>query len=477
MNIARRVIRNTGVILIGSAANNALRFIVLIYLARYLGANDFGKYSFVLAYLFFFSVLTLLGINKIVVREISKDKTIQERIIGNVLSIRLLLSIAAIIPALIIINLLNYPFDTKVLVYIMSITLLFLSIRATYASVFEARLRMEYSALANFVEAIVSLILILSIIFFKGDLIHIMGALVISNISNLLVTFFFSRRFVKPKFEFDFVYAKKILGASIPVGLAIVFRSIYYRIDVLMLSLMKTYAAVGYYSAAYALIAALDIIPRAIMFSIFPLMSRYSVSSRESLEISYEKSFRLILMISLPIAVMIALFSEDIILLIYGSKFLPSSLALSTLIWSIIFLFMNILFANLIISMGKERMTAYTAGIMALVNIILNYLLIPQYSYVGASVATVFTEALGTVIYFYYIHANLIKKLFAATILKLVSLNILLCLTLIIFDFIPLALLIILSLIFYIILLVKFNCITKEEISLLKSVIKIKGEK
>ena len=475
MNITERVIRNTGVILIGNVAGKALNFIVLIYLARYLGANDFGKYSFVIAYLFFFSVLALLGINKIVVREISKDKTIQERIIGNALSLRLLLSIAAIILSLIIINLLNYPFDTKILVYITSLTLLLLSIRATYASIFEACLRMEYSALTNFIEAIVSLILILSIIFLKGDLIHVMAALVIASLSNLLVTFFFSQRFVKPKFEFNLGYVKKIFGASIHVGLTTVFRSIYHRIDVLMLSLMKTYAAVGYYSAAYTLIAALDIIPRAITISIFPVLSRYSVSSRDSLEMSYEKSFRLMLMIALPIAVMIAIFSKDIILLIYGSEFLPASLALSALIWSVIFLFMNALFANLIISMGKERMTAYTTGIMALVNIVLNFLLIPQYSYIGASIATVFTEALGAAIFFYYIYANLIKKLFATIILKLTSLNILLCLILIIFDFIPLVLLIILSLIFYIILLVKFNCITKEEISLLKSVIKIKG--
>lgn len=474
MNIAERVIRNTGVILVGNAANKVLNFIVLIYLARYLGSSDFGKYSFVFAYLFFFSVLTLLGINKIVVREISKDKTIQEKIIGNALSIRLLLSIAAIILSLIIINLLNYPFDTKVLVYIMSITLLFSSIRVTYASVFEAHLRMEYSALANFVEAIISAILILSIIFLKGNLIHILGALVISNISNLLTTFFLSKRFVNPKFEFNFVYAKKILGASILTGVALIFRAIYYKIDMLMLSLMKTYAAVGYYSAAYTLIAALEIIPTAIMMSIFPLMSRYTKSSRESLEIVYEKGFRLTLMIALPIAVITALFSEEIILLIYGSEFLPSSFALSILIWSVVFLFMNILFGHLIISMGKERIMAYIAGIMALVNIVLNYLLIPQYSYVGASIATVFTEVLGAIICFYYIYTNLIEKLFIITILKLTSLNILLCVILLIFEFIPLVLLIITALTVYILLLIKFNCITKEEISLLKSIIRIK---
>lgn len=474
MNNAERVIRNTGVILVGNAANKVLNFIVLIYLARYLGSTDFGKYSFVFAYLFFFSVLTFMGINKIVVREISKDKTIQKEIIGNALSIRLLLSIAAIILSITIINLLNYPFDTKVLVYIMSITLLFSSIRNTYASVFEAHLRMEYSALANFVEAIVTAILIFSIIFVKGGLIHIMGALVISNISNLLTTSFFSKNFINIKLEFNFFYVKKILGASILTGLALIFRAIYYKIDVLMLSLMKTYTVVGFYSAAYTLIAALEIIPTAIMMSIFPIMASYSKSSRESLELLYEKSFRLTLMIALPIAIIGTFYSKEIILLIYGSEFLPSSKALSILIWSVVFLFMNILFGNLIISMGKEKVIAYTAVTMALFNIVLNYLLIPEYSYFGASIATVFTEFLGAMVAFYYIYTNFIGKLYLITTIKLLSMNILLYFILMILNFIPVVLLIPSIFTFYILLLVKFNCITGEELSLLKYILKFK---
>jgi O-antigen/teichoic acid export membrane protein len=146
-------------------------------------------------------------------------------------------------------------------------------------------------------------------------------------------------------------------------------------------------------------------------------------------------------------------------------------LALSILIWSAVFLFMNILFANLVISVGKEWVTVRISLIMALVNIVLNYLLIPNYSFVGASIATVITEILGVVMFFYYIYVNLIRNLFAMTIVKLVLLNTLLYFLMGIFDFLPVPILIVLSLLLYLYILLKTNCITREEVLYLKSFI------
>lgn len=178
------------------------------------------------------------------------------------------------------------------------------------------------------------------------------------------------------------------------------------------------------------------------------------------------------LMISLPIAIITTLYSIEIIYFIYGKAFLESAYALSILVWSILFLFMNIVFGNVIISMNQQKITAYTAGIMAIVNIILNYILIPQYSYVGASLATVFTEALGAVIYFFYIYTTLVKNLFRSTILKLISINLLLYIFLSLFSSLPLYFLIFLSAIFYFFLIIITNILTKEELEIIKSVIK-----
>lgn len=471
-NTSRRIVKNTGVMLLGDGINNLLYFFIVIYLVRYLGESGFGKYSFVLVYISFFNFLTYIGINKIIVREISKNNAINEKIIGNALTIRLFLSILSIILSFIIINLLNYPYDTKILVYIASISLFSSSLSATYSSIFQTYLKMEYSMVANLVERIISAILILLIIVLKGSIVYIIIAIVISNFFNLFVTCLFSRKFVKPVFEFEFYYAKQILTSSIPIGITAAFRVIYYRIDVIMISLMKTESDIGYYASAYTLISPLNLIPSALMFSVFPLMSRSSKKKERYIEI-YEKSFRVMLIIALPIAVITTFFSDHIIYLIYGNNFLPSAPALSILVWSVVFMFMNIIFGNVIVSMNKQIITAYTSCIMAIVNIILNYFVIPQYNFIGASITTVITEALGTTMLFWYIYTKLIKKTFITTILKLVLLNITLYIFLTIFNYIPIYLLVILSMIFYIFLLIVSKCITKEEIKLLKSSIRL----
>lgn len=483
MDTIKKVAKNTGAILVGNILSKLLEFIVLVFMARYLGVTNYGIYSFVFAYMFFFNILPTLGINKIIVREISRNNSMAKKIIGNALTIRLLLSLLAIILSIIIINILNYPYDTKLLVYIVSVTLLLSSLGRTYMSIFQANLKMKYSVFANLIEKIFLVILILTIIFFKGNLIHIIIATIISNFIGFFISFIYSRRFIKPNFEFDIFCVKKILRFSMPIALSFVFISIYHKIDVIMLSYMKTNEDIGYYSAAYRLTDSLNIIPTAFMMSVFPLMSMYFKNSRDSLESSYERSFRLLLMISLPIAVITTVFSKYIIYLIYGNEFLPSAYALSILVWSVVLSFINIVFGNVIVSMDKQLVTAYVACIMAILNIILNYLLIPQYSYIGASIATVLVEALGAIMYYYYIYSTLIKKSFNVMIVKLVSLNLCIYLFLAILKgeipnlalvstlYLWILLLVLLSVVVYFFLLIISNSITKEELSILKSII------
>lgn len=473
MSTVERIAKNIGTIFVGSVFTKLFDFIIIIYLAKHLGNSGFGIYSFVLTYIFFFNVLPTLGINKIMVREIARDDDIAEKIIGNMVIIRILLSLFAIILCVIVINLLNYSIDTRILVYIASLTILFSSIGLTFASIFQARLKMKYSVAADVSGKIILVILILTIVSLQGSLVHIITAIVISSFIIFLILFIFSRKFVKPKFEFDFPYSIKILKSALPLALTVVFVMIYNKIDILMLSLMKTFTDVGYYSSAYKLIEALNIIPMALMMSLFPLMSKYYKNSKESLTVLYERSFRLLLMIGLPIAVGTTLFSKDIIHFIFGNEFLPSASALSILIWAEVILFINLLFINVVISMDKQIITTYITGIMAIVNIVLNLILIPQFSYIGASIATVFTEALGALIIFYYIYTTLIPKSFTTTILKLISVNIIFYAFLAVFTFMSPHFIIPVSIIFYFFLVVAFNLITREEMVLIRATIKV----
>jgi len=124
-------------------------------------------------------------------------------------------------------------------------------------------------------------------------------------------------------------------------------------------------------------------------------MSNYFKTSPESLKIVYKLSFKYILMIILPIATGITLLSKQITILLFGKEFLPSVPALAILIWSEVFVFYGIVHQNLLISTNQQKIDLRFTFIAAVANIILNLILIPVYGIVGASIATLFSYALG----------------------------------------------------------------------------------
>lgn len=475
MYTAKGAVRNIAAMFIGTGFNNILNFLLLAYIARYLGPVGFGEYSFIITYFFFFGALTAFGIIKVVVRDLSKDSTQKDEIIGKTLSTKILISIFALIISILVIKLMNYSDHTRILVYIASITILLKGIADTYSLIFVTYLKMIYIQISNLVSSLAYILLVVFIITSKGDILYIVIGLVIRDIINTSLIFYFSKKFIRPRFVFDVSYAKKLVLTSVPVGLALLFRTVYYRIDVIMISIMKSNRDVGYYSAAYNLLKGLEMIPTAFMLTLYPIMSYYFDTANEKLSELYEKSFKLFFIISLPIAIGTTVFSNEIIRLIYGDKFLPSALSLSVLIWAMVFSFSNNIFSNLLISMNKEKFTMYVSGLLGLVNIILNLAVIPTYSFVGASATTTFTEALGAVIFYAYIYKNLIKKSLLLIISKIVLVNSAFLLFLLaakqmfIFTKIALIMVIFISVIVYGVLILKSGCITRDEIVLLRS--------
>jgi len=155
---------------------------------------------------------------------------------------------------------------------------------------------------------------------------------------------------------------------------------------------MKENYDVGIYSAAYKLITSLGFIPVAFIAALFPVTSRLYISSKEGLKFAFEKSFKYISIISIYLAVIIVLLSEDIIGLIYGHSYLPSASALKILTISVVISFIATVLANLLNSINRQIICTIQAGMATLLNVLLDFLLIPQYSYVGASFATVVTD-------------------------------------------------------------------------------------
>jgi len=407
LSTVQRVAKNTGIVIVGNVIFRVIALFVIIYLARYLGTADFGKYNFVFAYLAFFGVITDLGLRAILVREMSRNPSITPKLIGNAYIIKLLLTVFAVVLSIIVISFLSYPKDTTTYVYIAAFTLLFISFSEFYSGIFQSNLRMVYNIIARLVYRILSAILIFWIIFSHGTLMQIIAVLVFSEGIKTLISYLFSRKFTRAKFEIDFGLWKYLFKEALPIALSGVLFIIYFRIDVIMLSMMQGDAAVGIYSAAYKLSEPLTLIPHAFMMSLFPLMSGYFETSRDKLIKSYKLSFKYLFMIALPIAIGTTLIADKLILIIYKSPFANSTTVLQILIWALVFVSVNSVLLHLLISMGKQKLSTLSYALCAVANVTLNFILIPIMSYNGAAIATVVTNAVLFLASFYFVSKHL----------------------------------------------------------------------
>lgn len=393
MSIIKTIARNTLVLLAGQVITVVLTYFYTIYTARYLGAEDFGILSFAIAFTGISCLLADLGLSIFITREVSRNNLLASKYVGNVLVIKTILTIITIGFTATVINLLGYPPKTVMVVYLITLSTIFTSFTNMFNSIFQAFQKMEYISTGRILYSILMFAGILVTIHKNMDIIFFASVYFFVSLIALGYSFYICvRKFIIPKIELDFKFWKYLLKESIPFWMTSVFVIIYFRMDMIMLSIMKGDEAVGWYAASYRLIDGLSIIPSILMSVMFPVFSKCYVDSKNSLELAFKKSFKFLIIISIPIGVGITILADEIIMLFYGGEYLPSVAALKILIWASVLSFINCTPSMLLNSTNKQRYLMTVTFIGATLNTLLNYMLIPSLSYEGAGISTVTTE-------------------------------------------------------------------------------------
>jgi len=165
---------------------------------------------------------------------------------------------------------------------------------------------------------------------------------------------------------------------------------------------------VGWYTTAYKFIEGLNVIPAYFTMALFPIMSRYAVRARDSLLRAYILSLRVLLTLSLPIAVGTTILAPRLIAILAGAAYLPhSAIALQLLIWSIPFGFINSVTQYVLIALDEQRFLTKSFLVATSFNILANLLLIPRFSYVASSVITILSEIALLILFYNCVHKHL----------------------------------------------------------------------
>lgn len=404
MNTVRRVAKNTLALTIAEIVNKVLSLFLVIYIARYLGDVDFGKYSFAFAFSSFFLIFADVGLNTLIVRDVAQDRNRAAKYLGNILIIKSILSILVFAMIIFIIALMNYPQDTQMVVFIIGFSLIVGSIAGSFHSIFSAYEQMEYTAIISTIGKIIFVALGLAVLFSGYGLLPLVSIFLLSNLVGFFLSGFIAyKKFTKPVFEIDLGFWKHLIKNGLPFLLTGVFASVYFYIDTIMLSIMKGDAVVGWYNAAYNLLAALIPVLALFMGVMFPVFSKFFKTSEKDLNTAFSTSIRFLFIFTLPIVVGTSLISENIIYFLYGTVFTQSILTLQILIWSLLFISMSLVFSTMLNSTNRQILVTKTTACGAVLNVGLNLLLIPGMSLIGASIATVITEASLFAIYYYFV--------------------------------------------------------------------------
>lgn len=408
--ISNQIIKNLLSLTSAEVISKIIGLITAAYLGRVLKPEGFGILGFATAFVSYFLLMVNFGLDTYGTREIAKDQSIIPKLVNNILSIRLLFASLWFIILTVVIVLIDKPIIIKLVLIISGINLFVNALSINW--VFLGIEKMWLIAIRQILTNLLSLVGIIIFVSSEKYILIAAGVTVFSGLINSVwLLGVFRKMYGKISFEIDKIYIKKIISESLPLVVSSFMIAIYYNLDMVMLGYMKPGEDVGIYSAAYKIIL-VGIIPfTLILNSFFPSLSK--IGLKNSLEFRNIMKQYSILMFSSGIIVTAIIYfnASTIIKIVFGNEYAKAAAPLSILALNLLVISINIFFGNPLIAWGKQKQYSFAIAFGAVTNIVLNILLIPRYTYIGASLATLMAEVAVFVGVFYLFNRYTFKKL------------------------------------------------------------------
>jgi O-antigen/teichoic acid export membrane protein len=389
-------------------ANKGILFLSTAYLARTILPEGFGIISFANSLLVFFSLAVNLGFNIVGSREIAKDHSKISYYAGQITSIRLLLAVLASIVLIIVALLLDKPLTTKIVIIISSVNLFSQAFLMDW--VYQGNEKMEFLALRQVITSMLSFLGLIVFVHSAEDIILAMLITVSSIFINAVWMFvLYTKMYGKIKLGIDKLFLKNLLRSSVPITFSSFFILIFNYLNIVMLGFWRSDAETGFYSAAFKFVV-LVLTPSAIIQNaFFPVLSRSeSVEDRQK-KIQIYGNF--IFIVGAIVSLIIMVFPDFFIHTVYGMKYEASIPILQILMGTVMIMYLNTIYYPPLVSWKYEKTVMYAIALGGVVNIVLNYALIPSHGAVGAAWSTVASE-LTVLAGLLFIVKRVIKKVF-----------------------------------------------------------------
>ncbi len=376
-------------------------FVVGIIIARHLGPEKYGMLNYAISLVTLFSAVASLGLDSIVVRELVKKKRKQNELIGTSFYLKLMGAVVVLgVLSIVLLIMDKPPLINKMILIIASS--LFLQSFYVIDFYLQSIVQSRFVVYAKVISMTISVIVKLFLVYVNAPLIFFA---IVFSFDILLISigllFFYKRNFSETigQWTFDKKTAKHLLSDSWPLILSGIVISIYMKIDQIMIKEMVSSSANGLYSAAVTISEAWYIIPMIVSSSLFPAI----INAKQKGEHMYLKRLQhlydFLAGISLFVAIFISIFHEEIIHLLYGDDYKGAETILFIHIWSGIFVSLGVASGKWLINENLQKISLYRTSAGAIINILLNFIMIPRYGVVGAALTTLVSQIVSTFLF------------------------------------------------------------------------------
>jgi O-antigen/teichoic acid export membrane protein len=371
-----------------------------IYVARYLGPEQFGVYSYAVAFVALFSAIAKLGLDGIVVRDLVNHPENRDIYLGTAFWLKLIGAMLTLITLAITVQFTSNDATINLYIFIIASGLIFQSFEVV-DFYFQSKVLSKYVSIAKLIQLALSSVLKLYFIFIQADLFWFVLVSLVDQISLAFSLAFASWRQKIGSFfvGFSVSTAKVMLRDSWPLMLSGIAIILYMRIDQIMIKEMLGEREVGLYSAAVKLSEAWYFVPVIITSSLFPAIVN---AKKISLELYHQRLQRLCTLmawLAIAVALPMTFLADSVVSLLYGHLYRGSAGVLTIHIWGAVFVFLGVSSGAFFKIENYTKKSLYRTALGAVSNVLFNFALIPQYGINGAAMATVLSQFIANFLY------------------------------------------------------------------------------
>jgi len=387
----RTIIKNIKWLTISKIIVYLLSIVTITLIPRYLGVEGYGQLNFIISFVGSFSIIGDLGLQTLIIKDISKNPEKASEYFNNLFLFRMLISVLFfIIVSFFALFLHNTSIAQNIILY--SLGILFVLLTNFDLSFLTAFQEIKYNALSDIIQKLTYTLGAIVVIIFNYKLFGIIIAGAVSGIFMFVFSFFAIRRFIKiKKLNINKKYIKEKVILASPFILTSIFWMIYFNIDRVFLTYFKGNYATGLYSISYTFIGFLLSILAIINTTFLPVLSNFS-NNKPKLESIVKKYLYLLYLFIIPATIGGIYLAPKIISLVFGNQYLGGTFAFQLIMFFFLLNAIGVVNYYLLITNNLEKYSLKLLGLSAATNILLNLIFIPWLGIVGAAITTIISE-------------------------------------------------------------------------------------